>query len=160
MAVVEEAGGDGTDEAEVPEREVHGLPQPARSEECTGQRMLLLRVDQVSPHPPRRGHQGAGEEQVEDGIDVIAQGREPRSGRQAAPEREADHRHAVDLLGGGRAVVRRDHGHRVAARDKGAREKLQAPGGAAGRPWVVVLGGEDELHFASHTAKKPAFSSG
>src|SRR6266478_5836534 len=158
--VTEQAGGDRADEAEVPERQVDRLPKPAPGAERAHQRVLLLRMDQIGPRPPRGGHEGAGEEQMEERIDVIAQGREPRPGTETAPERKADDQHAVDVLGGRRAVVRGDHGHRVATRDERAGKELQAPGGAAGSPWVVVLRGEDKLHFASQTAKNPAFSSG
>ena len=117
-------------------------------------------MNDVGAGPARLGHQRTREEQVEEWVDVIAERREPRAGGKTAPEREAHHRHAVDLFACRRAVVRRDHRHPVPARDERAREQLQAPRSAAGRPRVIVLGGEDDLHFAAQTAKNPAFSSG
>jgi len=153
---VEQAGGDRADEAEVPEGQVDRLPKPARGEE-TRPTSACFSCAWIRSAPVSRAAdtRGAGEEQMEERIDVVAQGREPRPGTETAPERKAHHRHAVDFFGGRRAVVRGDHGHRVATRDEGAREKLEAPGGAAGSPRMVVLRGEDKLHFASQTAKKP-----
>src|SRR5215472_6776748 len=112
------------------------------------------------PSFARRGDDGAGEAEMEDRVDVVALGGEPRAGRKPAPDGEAGHGHPVDLLAGRRAVVGGDHGHRVAAREERTGEELEAPGGAAGSPRMVVLRGENDLHVAWQTAKNPAFSSG
>ena len=156
----EQAGRNRANEPEVAEREEHGLAEPAAGQEGPHQRVLLLRVKHVGACPARLGHESAGEEQVEERIDVVVERREPRARTEAAPEREAHHRHAVDLLASRATVVRRDHGHLVAASGEGASEELQAPGRAAWSPRVIVLGGEDDVHFAAQTAKNPAFSSG
>src|SRR5215813_11914902 len=122
--------------------------------------MLLLGMDEVCPRFARRGEDRAGEAEMEDRVDVVARGDEPGAGRKPAPDGEAGHRHPVDLLAGCRAVVGGDDGHRVAARDERTGEELEAPGGAAGGPRMVVLRGENDLHVAWQTAKNPAFSSG
>ncbi len=160
MRVPEEARGDRADEPVVAEREEYRLAQPAAGQKGAHERVLLLRVNHVGASPANFGGQRAREEQVEERVDVIARGRKPGAGTKAAPEREAHHRHAVDLFARRAAVVRGDHGDPVAAGDERAREQLQAPRRAAGSPRVIVLGGEDDLHFAAQTAKKPAFSSG
>src|SRR5215471_9539386 len=115
--------------------------------------MLLLSMDEVRPCFAHRGDDGAGEAEMEDRVDVVAQGGETCAGRKPAPDGEAGHGHPVDLLTGRRAVVGGDHGHCVAARDERTGKEVEAPGGAAGSPRMVVLRGENDLHVAWQTAK-------